>query len=444
LLPFQFNRVGTGVGARLGILIKSGEALEIGSKVDSVVFDKTGTLTKGAPAITDFVQWGDDADTVVGDYLLWLLASLERTSEHPLAKAVVRYAEEKLDPSYLKSNPLVEPTMFRALTGRGASGTIQGKVSVAVGNRSFASVLGLTIPPQAEVCMKRLEEQGKTAILVAVNESICAVIGIADELKADAADSIVYLKDVMGVDVWMVTGDNARTANAISRQLNLSPDRVISEALPAAKVQQVRKLQAEGRVVVMVGDGVNDSPALAQADIGISLGTGAEIAAEASDIVLVRGNVTDVCSALDLSRVIFRKIQWNFVWSLLYNCLGIPVAAGVFYPLVHTRLPPTVAAIAMALSSISVVLSSLSLRLYRPPNVSISDSRHRRRNRSSTVWARSMLHRRPGNTTQGNDDDNELAVHLLQSDHLAASEVTEIADNRSLSRMEEARTTNTI
>jgi Cu+-exporting ATPase len=188
----------------LGILIKSGEALEAGSKVDSVVFDKTGTLTKGEPAITDFVQWGDDADTVTGDYLLWLLASLERTSEHPLAKAVVRYAEEKLDPSYLKSNPLVEPTMFRALTGRGASGTIQGKVPVAVGNRSFASVLGLTIPPQAEVCMKRLEEQGKTAILVAVNESICAVIGIADELKADAAESIIYLKEVMKVDVWMV------------------------------------------------------------------------------------------------------------------------------------------------------------------------------------------------------------------------------------------------
>jgi Cu+-exporting ATPase len=259
IFQFQFNRVGTGVGARLGILIKSGEALEIGSKVDSVVFDKTGTLTKGEPAITDFVQWGDDADTVVGDYLLWLLASLERTSEHPLAKAVVRYAEENLDPSYLESNPLVEPTMFRALTGRGASGTIQGKVSVAVGNRSFASVLGLTIPPQAEIDMQRLEEQGKTAILVAVNESICAVIGIADELKADAAESIVYLKEVMGVDVWMVTGDNARTANAISRQINLSPDRVISEALPAAKVQQVRKLQAEGRVVVMVGDGINDA-----------------------------------------------------------------------------------------------------------------------------------------------------------------------------------------
>jgi magnesium-transporting ATPase (P-type) len=237
-----------------------------------------------------------------------------------------------------------------------------------------------------------------------------------------------------------VTGDNRRTANAISRQLNLSPDRVISEALPAAKVQQVRKLQAEGRVVVMVGDGVNDSPALAQADIGMSLGTGAEIAAEASDIVLVRGNVTDVCSALDLSRAIFRKIQWNFVFSLVYNCLGIPVAAGVFYPLVHTRLPPTVAAIAMALSSISVVVSSLSLRLYRPPNVSISHSHRRRRNRSSTVWARSMQQR----STRGNDDDNDLAAHLLDNDHLAASEVTEIADNRSLSRMEEARTSNTI
>lgn len=369
---------GTGVGANHGILFKGGETLEMASKIDSIVFDKTGTLTKGKPAITDFnVMIGDDdfwnsiegrstlPATETKECLLWLLGSLERSSEHPLANAVVTYAEE-----YLGKDPQFgQPSNFVALTGRGASGKINESIKVAVGNRTFAELEGLSVSPQVEATMQKLERQGKTAIIASVNSAICVVMGIADEVKPDAAKSIKYLKEEMGVDVWMVTGDNRRTAHAIARKLDLGLDRVVAEALPAAKVEKVQQLQDEGLIVAMVGDGVNDSPALAQSNVGLSLGTGAEIAAEASDMVLVRGNVVDVCTALHLSRVIFRRIRLNFVWSLLYNCLSIPLAAGVFYPVLHARLPPTAAALAMALSSVSVVVSSLSLRLYRPPQV---------------------------------------------------------------------------
>jgi Cu+-exporting ATPase len=280
-------------------------------------------------------------------------------------------------------------------------------------------MMDISIPDHVEEQMVQLEQEGKTAILAAVDGSVCVVMGVADELKPDAAASIQYLKDTLKVDVWMVTGDNARTARAISQKLGLSPDRVISEALPVAKVRQVKKLQKEGMVVAMIGDGVNDSPALAQADVGMSLGTGAEIAAEASDMVLVRGHVSDVCTALDLSRVIFRRIQWNFVWSLLYNCLGIPIAAGVFYPFVHTRLPPTLAALAMALSSLSVVGSSLALRLYQPPKVGEQEEQPTERRRMR-VFA--------------SDSDNDLTVSLLGNGH--TNDETEARDNRT-SRMEE-------
>ena len=241
---------------------------------------------------------------------------------------------------------------------------------VAVGNRAFFASLEVDLTAEIDNQMKLLEEQGKTAILGAINYQFYVILGVADELKPDAAATVAYLRNEMKVEVWMVTGDNARTAQAIARQLNLPPQQVVSEALPNAKVHQVKKLQQQGKIVAHVGDGINDSPALAQANVGISMGTGAAIAAEASDMVLVRGNhVADVCAALDLCRVIFARIQWNFLWSLVYNCLGIPVAAGLFFPIFHTRLPPTVAALAMALSSVSVVFSSLALRLYRPPVV---------------------------------------------------------------------------
>ena len=328
--------VGTGVGAKNGVLMKGGETLELADKVDSVIFDKTGTLTKGKPAITDFVRVASDefVSTLDGfeegtsgcetvgqsrstnvpkqcnfdDYILWLLGSLERNSEHPLATAVVAYAEERLKTTALKSKSFVQPTNFQALTGRGASGTINESITVSVGNRAFAKLMGVDLSDSVEEQMRHLESRGKTAILASINGTITAVMGIADELKPEAGASLSFLHE-MGVEVWMVTGDNRRTANAIARKLNLPSNRVISEALPVKKVEQVQKLQREGKIVAMIGDGVNDSPALAQADVGMSMGTGAEIAAEASDMVLVRGYVTDVCVALHLSRTIFRRIK---------------------------------------------------------------------------------------------------------------------------------------
>ena len=424
--------VGTGVGAKLGILMKGGEALEIGSKVNAVIFDKTGTLTKGKPVVCDFIML-DNAKESVGFecsryHLLWLLGSLERSSEHPLAKAIVEYADESLREQDV-AVPFAQPTEFRAVTGRGASGMVNGEWlhdehsdwSVQVGNRAFATQQSLHISDEVEATMLRLEDEGKTAIVAAIHGEICVVLGITDEIKDDATASISFLRDRMGVDVWMVTGDNRRTARAISEKLGLPANRVISEALPAAKVEKVRSLQASGSIVAMVGDGVNDSPALAQADVGISVGTGAEIATEASDMVLVKGDVTDVCTALHLCRAIFHRIQLNFVWSLLYNCLGIPIAAGVFYPLVHTRLPPTVAALAMALSSISVVLSSLSLHLYRVPHLDSDQETW------TSVWSRTF--QRVGN-------ESGLLEPLLASSG-DFSESTNVVDNRRISRMEE-------
>ncbi len=454
--------VGTGVGAQQGILMKGGETLELASKVDSVVFDKTGTLTQGKPAITDFSILVTDAafwSEVVSQtnppngrstkqHLLWLLGSLERNSEHPLASAIVVYAENELG----NKLPFAQPTDFTALTGRGASGMIEGKTTVHVGNRAFCALNDISIDYTAEDAMQRMERQGKTAIIAAINGKICVVMGIADQLKADAAAAILHLREKMGVDVWMVTGDNRRTARAIARQLCLPMDRVIAEALPVAKVQKVQELQESGRVVAMVGDGVNDSPALAQADVGLSLGTGAEIAAEASDMVLVKGNVVDVCTALDLSQVIFRRIkvcmmcgdvvfvpwysspqhlrdffsglQLNLLWSLLYNVLSIPIAAGVFYPVFHTRLPPTVAAIAMALSSISVVSSSLALRLYRPPDLL-----------TGSTTSSSRTPRRSSRSSRSTTSNDELREPLLQGED---DDPTERTSNNT-SNMEEGR-----
>ena len=367
--------VGTGVAARHGVLMKGGTTLEIAGKANALIFDKTGTLTKGKPEVTDWRRVVPDsdlqmmADTLgmeVDQVLLWLVGSLERNSEHPLASAIVKYSESSLEA--LGNVGFVQPSNFVALTGCGASGIINGNIEVAAGNRSFAILRNMTISTPVEKILQELEEDGKTAILIGINGQICAVLGVADELKEEAMASVIYLEG-HGVKVWMVTGDSRRTANAIARKLNLSPGRVISEALPATKVDHIRSLQAEGFIVAMVGDGVNDSPALAASDVGISMGTGAEIATEASDMILVSGKVSDVCTALDLSRAIFRRIQWNLLFSMMYNLLSIPLAAGLFFPIFHTRLPPTIAAMAMALSSVSVVCSSLALRWYRPPDV---------------------------------------------------------------------------
>jgi P-type Cu+ transporter len=375
--------VGTGVGARHGVLMKGGETLEIAGKVNALIFDKTGTLTKGKPEVTDWTRVVPDIDLQsiadsmgmeVDQALLWLVGSLERNSEHPLASAIVRYTENCLEASCAQS--FAQPSNFVAMTGCGTLGTFKGNIEVAAGNRRFALFQQMLISSCVEQTLQELEDDGKTAILVGVNGRICAVLGVADELKEEAMSSVIYLEG-HGVKVWMVTGDSSRTANAIARKLNLPPERVMSEAMPATKVEQVRRLQAQGFRVAMVGDGVNDSPALAAADVGISIGTGAEIASEASDMILVSGKLSDVCTALDLSKVIFRRIQWNLLFSMVYNLLSIPLAAGLFFPIFHTRLPPTIAALAMALSSVSVVCSSLALRWYRPPDVYSEQDRGR-------------------------------------------------------------------
>jgi Cu+-exporting ATPase len=373
--------VGTGVGARHGVLMKGGETLEIASKATTVLFDKTGTLTRGKPAVTDFLRVApedflkslmkpEESHISVDDFLVWILGSLERNSEHPLATAIVKYAEAKIE-QVLETKPFTQPSDFVALTGRGASGLVNEDISVAIGNRAFAARETMNVSQEIEECLTKLELEGKTAMVAGINGTICAIVGVADEVKDEAADSIRYLNK-MGMDTWMITGDSKRTAHAIARQLRLPTNRVVAEALPNSKVELVRNLQAEGKIVVMVGDGVNDSPALAEADVGISMGTGAEIANEASDMVLVSGKVSGTCTALHLSRVIFRRIQWNFAFSMIYNILSIPLAAGVFFPIFHTRLPPTVAAVAMALSSVSVVFSSLALRFYNPPDVCVT------------------------------------------------------------------------
>ncbi|GMH68335.1 hypothetical protein TrST_g1650 [Triparma strigata] len=349
--------VGTGVGAKNGVLIKGGDCLEKLAKVTAVVFDKTGTLTMGRPEVATFLDLAD-----MGEEILYLIGCAEKSSEHPLAVAVVKYCEEKLE----GKRDLFSPPDFKAMTGKGISCVVDGK-DVAIGNRSFLAMRGLVIDEDGDVekSLVEMENEGQTAILVSVNQKISAIVGIADQLKPDSAETIKRLQ-MMGIEAWMVTGDNLRTAKAIARKVGLSDENIIAEALPAGKVLKIESLQSEGKVVAMVGDGINDSPALVQADAGVAIGAGTEIAIEAADMVLVRNAISDVIVAIDISKAIFSRIKLNFVWALGYNSCGIPIAMGLFYPIWKVGLPPSIAALAMALSSISVVLSSLHLKWWKP------------------------------------------------------------------------------
>lgn len=386
--------VGTGVGASHGVLVKDAAALQCAAKVRHVILDKTGTVTMGTPSVQTFIKCDNDglemsspSEKSSVQEILWCLAVLERNSEHPLAQAVVDYVVAECE-EFLENYPLSQPLegSFVAVTGKGASCRVQSAVEnksvhVAIGNRACAKVLGIDLLETVHSEMSRLEELGQTAVFCAIDHKICAIVGIADAIRADAKVAISYLTEKLNVKVWLVTGDNKRTAAAVASKIGIPEERLISEALPAAKVRVVQDLQEQGNTVVMVGDGINDSPALAQADVGIAIASGksVEIAAEASDMVVIgkQHSVWDVVIALDLARVIFRRIKLNFVWALLYNCLGIPVAAGVFYPLLKWRLSPTLASIAMALSSISVVSSSLMLKLHQPPKMSEAKAEQR-------------------------------------------------------------------
>jgi Cu+-exporting ATPase len=345
--------VGTGKGAENGVLIRSAEALETAHRVRTVVLDKTGTITLGEPTLTDVVPaQGSEED------LLHLVASAERVSEHPLAEAVVRGARDR-------GVSLEEPREFDSVTGKGVQATV-GSRRVLVGSRRLLEEAGVDTAGLEETAA-RLEEEGRTAIFAAVDGRPAGVVAVADTAKETAAGAIAALRR-RGLLPVMITGDNRRTAAAIARQVGIP--RVFAEVLPQDKVREVRRLQAEGGVVAMVGDGINDAPALAQADVGVAIGTGTDVAIEAADVTLVSGDLRGVVTAVDLSRGTMRNIKQNLFFAFVYNVAGIPIAAGVLYPLTGWLLSPIIAAAAMALSSLSVVGNANRLRGFRPAPVS--------------------------------------------------------------------------
>jgi Cu+-exporting ATPase len=371
--------VGTGVGAQNGVLIKGGAALEIAHKVDAVTFDKTGTLTEGKMSLTEFVMLPTYKDMAAPD-LLAVIASAEANSEHPLAAAIVEgcnkvYAQLN-GPAAGQLRMLEVPAeSFEIVPGYGLRCNVQvgaalQALQVVVGNRDFFELNELEISAAAESQAVRLERRGRTAVFVAVGGTSCAVLGISDRVKLEAR-SVVETLQKMGVQVWMLTGDNKRTALTVAAVAGIPESNVMAEVKPAEKASKVAQLQAAGHTVAMVGDGVNDSPALAAADVGIAIGAGAQIALATADIVLIKSDLRDVVVAIDLSRRVFRRIIMNFVWAMGYNAFGIPLAAGVLFPVIKATVAPEVAGLAMALSSVSVVLSSLLLKRYRRPQIVI-------------------------------------------------------------------------
>jgi P-type Cu+ transporter len=350
--------VGTGKGAEHGILIRSAEALETAHKLDTVILDKTGTVTRGQPELTDVVP------TVGWDphSLLMLVASAERSSEHPLGEAIVRGAIDR-------GLQLADPDGFDSITGKGIEVTVTGR-RVLIGNQRLLTDAGVPTD-DLEAHAVALSEAGKTPMLVAIDGAPAGIVAVADTVKDDSAAAVATLQQ-LGLEVAMITGDNRRTAAAIARQVGIS--RVLAEVLPEDKATQVRRLQAEGKRVGMVGDGINDAPALAQADVGIAIGTGTDVAMEAADITIIAGELRGIVTAITLSRATMRNIKQNLVFAWGYNTTGIPIAAGVLYPAIGLLLNPMIAAAAMAASSLSVVGNANRLRRYRPTELAIPTS----------------------------------------------------------------------
>ena len=339
--------VGTGKGAENGILIKSGEALEVTHNIQSVVLDKTGTITQGKPEVTDLEPMGSDART-----LLAVAAAMEEKSEHPLAEAVLAKARAE-------GIAIAQAKDFQAVPGRGIQAVIDGRNYFA-GNEKMMEERGIDCT-QAAQSIRRLAEEGKTPLLFADETQILGVIGAADVVKPTSAQAIRELKN-MGIEVIMLTGDNERTARAIQKQLDI--DTVIAEVLPQDKEREVAKLQQAGKRVAMVGDGVNDAPALARADVGIAIGAGTDVAIESADVVLMKNDLLDVVTAVSLSKAVIRNIKENLFWAFFYNVCGIPLAAGVLYPVFGLKLSPMFGAAAMSLSSFFVVSNALRLRFF--------------------------------------------------------------------------------
>ena len=344
--------VGIGRAAELGVLVKSGEALEASEKLNTVVFDKTGTLTVGRPEVTDILPFGVDERE-----LLRIAGGIEANSEHPLAEAVVRKARsEGID--------LAEATSFEALGGKGVLAEIEGR-DAAVGNRILLRELGIAVPEGTEAAALRIEEEGKTALLVALAGRIVGVVGVADALKENSKEAVERLK-AMGFEVLMITGDNPSTAGIVAKETGI--ERVLAEVLPSEKAREMKRLQEGGRVVAFVGDGINDAPALAQADVGVAIGSGTDVAIESGEIVLIRDDLLDVVAAIELSRKVIGRVKLNLFWAFAYNSALIPVAAGVLYPTFGIAFRPELAALAMAASSVTVVSLSLLLKGYVPPS----------------------------------------------------------------------------
>ena len=339
--------VGTGKGAENGILIKSGEALEVTHSIQSVVLDKTGTITQGTPKVTDIQTFGVDKQE-----LLKIAGALEKKSEHPLAEAVLEQVkEEKLT--------LPEVQEFQAVPGKGIQGKIQG-IQYYAGNLKFMEEQKMDIS-KVQTQVERLAEEGKTPLIFAKEQQILGILAAVDLVKPTSAQAIRELKK-LGIQVIMLTGDNERTAKAIQKQLDL--DTVIAEVLPQDKEREVAKLQEEGKTVAMVGDGINDAPALARADVGIAIGAGTDVAIESADIVLMKNDLLDVVTAVGLSKAVIRNIKENLFWAFFYNACGIPLAAGLLYPMFGLKLSPMFGAAAMSLSSLFVVSNALRLRFF--------------------------------------------------------------------------------
>lgn len=342
--------VGTGKGAEYGILIKGGEALETTHKVDIIVLDKTGTITEGKPDVTDIITASD----ITKERLLQMAASAEKGSEHPLGEAIVRKAESE-------GINILKTDHFEAIPGQGIEVNIDG-INCLIGNRKLMDGRGITLGDLEEVS-NRLADEGKTPMYIAMDNKISGIIAVADVVKENSAKAIKKLKS-MGMEVAMITGDNRKTAEAIARQVGI--DRVLAEVLPHDKSNEVKKLQAEGKKVCMVGDGINDAPALVQADVGIAIGSGTDVAMESADIVLMRSDLMDVPTAIQLSKSTIRNIKQNLFWAFGYNSAGIPIAAGLLHVFGGPLLNPMFAAAAMSLSSVSVVTNALRLKRFKP------------------------------------------------------------------------------
>lgn len=341
--------VSTGQGAKMGVLFKNAEAIEVMRKVDVLIVDKTGTLTEGKPKLVSVKPLGNFTE----EEIVKFAASLERESEHPLAAAIVQGAAEK------KIN-LEQADGFQSVTGRGAKASVSGR-EVVVGNRALMEELKVDIKSAANAA-DTLRDEGQTAMFVAIDGVLSGIVGVADPVKESTPDAIKALKS-SGLKIVMLTGDNGRTAHAVAKKVHV--DEVIADVLPQQKADVVKKIQSEGKIVAMAGDGINDAPALAQADVGIAMGTGTDVAMKSADVTLVKGDLKGIVRARELSEATIRNIKQNLFFAFVYNALGVPIAAGIFYPLSGVLLSPMIAALAMSLSSVSVIGNALRLKNFK-------------------------------------------------------------------------------